>query len=51
MVKRFTVFACAAAALLLIPIAGLGQDSLKKESFILPVPVVCSNPTAGLSLG
>jgi outer membrane protein assembly factor BamA len=37
--------------LLLGPLPCLCQDSCLKETFLLPVPVVCSNPTAGFIYG
>jgi outer membrane protein assembly factor BamA len=37
--------------LLSILLLGIPRDTTKKESFLLPVPVVCSNPTAGFIYG
>src|ERR1700743_2348959 len=37
--------------LLTILLLGIPGDTTKKESFLLPGPVVCSNPTAGFIYG
>jgi outer membrane protein assembly factor BamA len=37
--------------LVTILLLGISGDTTKKESFLLPVPVVCSNPTAGFIYG